>query len=269
MLPGDAAAPASAADDVPRSVGLPAGASVTLLRLAANGDRLPVLAAVLSLPGPVGPGRGNRPLVPRIRVAPGARGAGPVLLQRGLGRAPHRQAAGAVERLFLLGRIEMRLGLPRQAIERFEAILVRRPGLIAEVEAEACARGQADARKELLDALSAGGGGLADATRERIEGDAVIEALQVEFARELAQHMIEEISNQPDIVIVAVIGAGMKGTPGIAARVFNALGERDINVIAIAQGSSEANISLVVLQTEADEAIRAIHDTFELGNGAD
>ena len=99
------------------------------------------------------------------------------------------------------------------------------------------------------------------------EGDAVMAALETEFARELAQHMIEEISNQPDIVIVAVIGAGMKGTPGIAARVFNALGARDINVIAIAQGSSEANISLVVLQAEADEAIRAIHDTFELGNG--
>ena len=99
------------------------------------------------------------------------------------------------------------------------------------------------------------------------EGDAVMAALEVEFARELAQHMIEEITNQPDIVIVAVIGAGMKGTPGIAARVFNALGARNINVIAIAQGSSEANISLVVLQAEADEAIRAIHDTFELGNG--
>ena len=97
------------------------------------------------------------------------------------------------------------------------------------------------------------------------EGEAVMAALTVEFARELDQHMIEEITNQPDIVIVAVIGAGMKGTPGIAARVFNALGARNINVIAIAQGSSEANISLVVLQAEADEAIRAIHDTFELG----
>ena len=97
------------------------------------------------------------------------------------------------------------------------------------------------------------------------EGEAVMAALEVEFARELAQHMIEEITSQPDIVIVAVIGAGMKGTPGIAARVFNALGAQGINVIAIAQGSSEANISLVVLQAEADEAIRAIHDTFELG----
>ena len=97
------------------------------------------------------------------------------------------------------------------------------------------------------------------------EGEAVMAALKAEFARELAQRMIEEITSQPQIVIVAVIGAGMKGTPGIAARVFNALGAQGINVIAIAQGSSEANISLVVLQAEADEAIRAIHDTFELG----
>ena len=97
------------------------------------------------------------------------------------------------------------------------------------------------------------------------EGEAVIAALKEAFARELAQHMIEEINSQPDIVIVAVIGAGMKGTPGIAARVFSALGAQGINVIAIAQGSSEANISLVVLQAAADDAIRAIHDTFELG----
>ena len=97
------------------------------------------------------------------------------------------------------------------------------------------------------------------------EGEAVIAALKEAFARELAQHMIEEINSQPDIVIVAVIGAGMKGTPGIAARVFSALGAQGINVIAIAQGSSEANISLVVLQAAADDAIRAIHDSFELG----
>ncbi len=97
------------------------------------------------------------------------------------------------------------------------------------------------------------------------EGEAVIAALKEEFGRELAQQMIEEISSQSDIVIVAVIGAGMKGTPGIAARVFSALGAQGINVIAIAQGSSEANISLVVLQASADDAIRAIHDTFELG----
>jgi aspartate kinase len=57
----------------------------------------------------------------------------------------------------------------------------------------------------------------------------------------------------------------MKGTPGISARVFGALGGHRINVIAIAQGSSEYNISLVVAQGDADDAVRSIHDEFQLG----
>ena len=63
---------------------------------------------------------------------------------------------------------------------------------------------------------------------------------------------------------VAVVGAEMAGTPGIAARVFGALGEAHINVIAIAQGSSEVNISLVVLVGDADTAVRRIHAAFAL-----
>ena len=93
----------------------------------------------------------------------------------------------------------------------------------------------------------------------------VVSALNQEFERELGRGYIEKIDSQQDIVIVAVVGSGMKGTPGIAARVFNALGAHEINVIAIAQGASEANISLVVLTGDADNAIRAIHDAFELG----
>jgi len=60
----------------------------------------------------------------------------------------------------------------------------------------------------------------------------------------------------------------MLGRPGIASEVFSALAEREINVISIAQGSSEYNLSLVVAQADADEAVRAIHDRFQLGNGA-
>jgi len=52
--------------------------------------------------------------------------------------------------------------------------------------------------------------------------------------------------------------------PGIAARVFGALAAKDINVISIAQGSSEYNLSLVVVQSDADEAVRAIHQEFAL-----
>jgi aspartate kinase len=65
-------------------------------------------------------------------------------------------------------------------------------------------------------------------------------------------------------VIVAVVGSGMRGTPGIAGRVFGALGEAGINVIAIAQGSTEYNISLVVSEAESDKAVRVIHRAFLL-----
>ena len=92
----------------------------------------------------------------------------------------------------------------------------------------------------------------------------VLKALEEEFERELHRRYIERIWDQKEIVIVAVVGSGMKGTPGIAARVFNALGEENINVIAIAQGASEANISLVVTDGDAAAAVRAIHDAFQL-----
>jgi aspartate kinase len=87
------------------------------------------------------------------------------------------------------------------------------------------------------------------------------------MALELDRRDIERIRPQDEIVILAVVGAGMKGTPGIASRVFGALGTHHINVIAIAQGSSEYNISLVVAQGDGDEAVRCIHEEFRLGTG--
>lgn len=92
----------------------------------------------------------------------------------------------------------------------------------------------------------------------------VVAALQREFERELFHNHIHQISGQTDIVIVAVVGGGMKGTPGIAAKVFSALAEKNLNVIAIAQGSSETNISLVVAEKDADQAVCAIHEAFAL-----
>ncbi len=92
----------------------------------------------------------------------------------------------------------------------------------------------------------------------------VLESLNEEMERELRRGFIDRIWSLDDIVIIAVVGQAMRGTPGIAARVFGALGEAGINVIAIAQGSSEVNISLVVAVDRADEAVRRIHDAFEL-----
>ena len=96
------------------------------------------------------------------------------------------------------------------------------------------------------------------------ERDAVVAQLNAEMAHELAHHHIDQVRSLDGIVIVAVVGAAMKGTPGIAARIFTALGQADINVVAIAQGSSECNISLVVVKDDAEEAVRKIHDAFHL-----
>ncbi|MCB9138319.1 MAG: aspartate kinase [Caldilineaceae bacterium] len=92
----------------------------------------------------------------------------------------------------------------------------------------------------------------------------VVSELQAEFEKELARHYIDNISGHPDVVVIAVVGAGMRGTPGLAAGIFSALGEARINVIAISQGSSEANVSLVVEEKQITEALQAIHRKFEL-----
>ncbi len=87
----------------------------------------------------------------------------------------------------------------------------------------------------------------------------VIAALEKAFADELAQRDIDRIWATGDTVIITVVGAGMQYTPGVSGLVFSALGEAGVNVIAIAQGSSEAAISIMVDATEAEDAVRALH----------
>ena len=90
------------------------------------------------------------------------------------------------------------------------------------------------------------------------------QVLHEEFRREVDRGDIERIDAHGNIVVVAVVGSGMRGTPGLAAGVFTAVAQKRINVIAIAQGSSEANISFVIEEAEAAPALRAIHEHFEL-----
>ncbi len=92
-----------------------------------------------------------------------------------------------------------------------------------------------------------------------------LRALEREFELELARRNVDRIWAQGEVAIVAVVGAGMKGTPGIGAKVFGALGRNAINVISVAQGSSEYNISLVVGEKDVDDAVRYIHQEFQLG----
>lgn len=85
------------------------------------------------------------------------------------------------------------------------------------------------------------------------------------FRIEIAQHEVDGVSVKTGVATIAVVGLGMAGTPGVAQRVFSALASARINVIAIAQGSSELNISVVVEEAQVKEAQQAIHAGFQLG----
>jgi len=96
-------------------------------------------------------------------------------------------------------------------------------------------------------------------------GDRLKKALERMLARELARHDVERVTVETPIAIVAAVGEGMRGTPGVAARVFGALGRAKVNVVAIAQGSSELNISLCVGESDREAAVKAIHQEFHKG----
>lgn len=91
-----------------------------------------------------------------------------------------------------------------------------------------------------------------------------VRRLRQAFKPELDHALIDGVSARPDMSVIAVVGEGMVGTPGIAARVFSALESGGINVVAIAQGSSERNISFVVASADAPEAARRVHAAFQL-----
>jgi aspartokinase/homoserine dehydrogenase 1 len=96
-------------------------------------------------------------------------------------------------------------------------------------------------------------------------GEAAAAALREAFASELARHEIDAIEVRPDLATIAVVGLGMAGTPGVAARLFSALADEEVNIVAIAQGASELNISVVVDGNDSAKAQRAIHHAFRLG----
>ena len=88
----------------------------------------------------------------------------------------------------------------------------------------------------------------------------VVDALSREFHQQVDRHDIERIWSLDNVVIVTVVGGAIRQTPGIAGRVFGALGTAGINVIAIAMGSSECSISLVVDAVDADRAVQSLHE---------
>ncbi len=139
---------------------------------------------------------------------------------------------------------EMSLSFARLALEVFGSLSVEEiPSLMVT---------QSSAENVLCFAVHAADG---PRVRARLE-----KALELEMRHDY----VADIEVMPQVGIVVALGEKMKGTPGIAGRLFGALGRRGINVIAIAQGSSELSISFAVKSADVAEAVKAIHEEFQL-----
>jgi len=87
-------------------------------------------------------------------------------------------------------------------------------------------------------------------------------AIEEEFKKEIQEEKVNPALIQNDIAILAVVGEAMKNQPGISGKIFSALGRNGVNVEAVAQGSSELNISFAVKKIDENKALNLIHDSF-------
>ena len=96
------------------------------------------------------------------------------------------------------------------------------------------------------------------------EAAAARDALREAFVRELAGAQVQGVTMLAGVSVLAAVGDGMAGTPGVAARMFDALARARVNIRAIAQGASERNISVAIDSADAARALRAVHAAFWL-----
>jgi aspartate kinase len=94
---------------------------------------------------------------------------------------------------------------------------------------------------------------------------AALEVLEANLSIELAHGYLKPIEVDENVGLLAVVGEGMRGTPGLAGRVFTAISREEVNIIAIAQGSSELTIGIIVRVDKLDLAVRAVHEECQLG----
>jgi len=99
------------------------------------------------------------------------------------------------------------------------------------------------------------------------ELERTLQALESALALELAHGYVKPIHVDDDVGLLAVVGEGMQGKPGLAGRIFTAISREQVNIIAIAQGSSELTIAIVVRRDGLEKAVRAVHRECGLGRG--
>ncbi|MBZ2183497.1 MAG: aspartate kinase [Bryobacter sp.] len=98
------------------------------------------------------------------------------------------------------------------------------------------------------------------------EVDAALDSLKAELALELAHEYVHPVEVNDNVGLLAVVGEGMAGHPGLAGRVFTAISAEQVNIIAIAQGSSELTISIVVRRDGLERAVKAVHAECKMGH---
>jgi len=99
--------------------------------------------------------------------------------------------------------------------------------------------------------------------------DVARNAIQYEFEREISVGKINKVELESDLSIVAIVGENMKHTTGIAGKLFSTIGKNGVNVVAIAQGASELNISWVVKNEELRKTLNIVHESFFLSENVE
>jgi bifunctional aspartokinase / homoserine dehydrogenase 1 len=101
---------------------------------------------------------------------------------------------------------------------------------------------------------------------ETRHADRARKAIEAEFQYEIRSGEMDEVVVERELAIVAIVGEGMKHNPGTSGRMFNTMGKNGINIHAIAQGSSELNISAVIRESDTSKALNALHEAFFLSD---
>ena len=188
---------------------------------------------------------GKRNIAVRIRpfANPGSKGT-EISQRRTLRAYPVKAISAIPEQALLTVTGNGMLGVPGIAARTFEA--VHRAGVSVSLIS------QASSEHSICFSVPSG-----SAARAR-------KSLRETFRREIDRGEIDGVEVQAGVAAIAIVGLGMAATPGIAARVFSALADAGINVVAIAQGSSELNLSVVVDGRHGGAAQRAVHAAFQL-----
>jgi len=131
-------------------------------------------------------------------------------------------------------------------------IAMRLFGALAKEEINVILISQASSENSISFAIDSAKGKIAEA------------AIQQEFDREISSGLINKVNSEEDLCIVAIVGENMKHSAGIAGKLFNTIGKNGINVVAIAQGASEQNISWVVKKSDLRKTLNVVHESFFL-----